>query len=128
MMLFSKIFCFDFMDEALQVPVPLECGPDVQRIQQCFYRARQYCQARSDCRYDSLRLHVRGPTLVIKKRSVPTASQLGRKVEAHQELRECVAPHDIDVDCPGGSAQPGLPHLRAEKTIARVANLEGEKR
>ncbi len=101
MMLFSKIFCFDFMDEALQVPVPLECGPDVERIRQGFYRARRYCQARSNYRYDALRFHVRGPTLVIRKRSVPTASQLGRRVEALQELFECVAP----VNCPGESGR-----------------------
>ena len=100
-MLMSKARCFELMNEALQVPVRLECGPDVQRIQQCFYRARQYCQARSNYRYDGLRFHVRGPTLVIKKRSVPTASQLGRRVEALQELCECVAP----VGCPGGSGR-----------------------
>jgi len=113
----SKARCFELMNEALQVPVRLECGPDVQRIQQCFYRARQYCQARSNYRYDGLRFHVRGPMLVIRKRSVPSASQLGRRVEALQEQRECVAPHDFDADCPGGSAQPG-------KIIARDANLE----
>ncbi len=73
-MLFSKTLCFDFMDEALQVPVRLECGPDAERIRQCFYRARRYCQARRIYCFDRLRFHVRGPTLVIKKRSVPTAS------------------------------------------------------
>ena len=100
-MRFSKARCFELMNEALQAPVPLEFGPDVRRIQQCFYRARQYCQARSKYRYDDLRFHVRGPTLVIRKRSVPTASQLGRRVEALQELCECVAP----VDCPDGSGR-----------------------
>ena len=99
MMRFSKARCFELMNEALQAPVRLECGRDVERIRQSFYRARRYCQARSNYRYDDLRFHVRGPTLVIKKRSVPTASQLGRRVEALQELRECVAP----VDCPGGT-------------------------
>ncbi len=118
MMLFSKTLCFDFMDEALQVPVRLECGPDVERIRQGFYRARRYCQARSNYRYDDLRFHVRGPMLVIRKRSVPSASPLGQRVKALQELSECVAR--------GGSTQPGLPHLRAEKTIARVANLEAK--
>ena len=48
----SKARCFDFMDEAHQAPVRLECGPDVERIRQGFYRARQYCQARSNYRYD----------------------------------------------------------------------------
>ena len=122
-MRFSKARCFELMNDALQAPVRLECGPGVERNRQGFYQARRYCQARSNYRYDDLRFHVRGPTLVIRKRSVPAASQPGRRVEALQELCECVAP----VDCPGGSAQPGLPHLRAEKTIARVANLEAKE-
>ncbi len=92
MMLFSKTLCFDFMDEALQVPVCLECGPDVERIRQGFYRARQHRQARGDYRFDGLKFHIDSSTLVIKKRSVPTASQLRRRVEALQELCECVAP------------------------------------
>ncbi len=119
MMRLSKALCIEFMQDALQAPVRFDCGPDVERIRQGFYRARRYCQARSNYRYDALGFHVRGPTLVIKKRSVPTASQLGRRVEALQELCECAAR--------GGSAQPGLPHLRAEKTIARVANLEAKE-
>ncbi len=101
MMLFSKARCFELMNDALQAPVRLECAPDVERIRQGFYRARRYCQARSNYRYDDLGFHVRGPTLVIKERSVPTASQLGRRVEALQELFECVAP----LDCPGGSGR-----------------------
>ncbi len=92
----SKARCFEHMNDALQASVRLDCGPDVERIRQSFYRARRYCQARSNYRYDGLRFHVRGPTLVIKKRSVPTA-----RVEALQELCECVAP----VDCPGGSGR-----------------------
>ena len=99
-MRFSEARCFDLMNDALQVPVRLECGPDVERIRQSFYRARRYCQARNNYRYDALRFHVRGPTLVIKRRSVPTANQLGRRVEALQELCEC-----IDVDCPSGSGR-----------------------
>ena len=102
-MRFSKARCFELMNDALQAPVKLECGPDVERIRQGFYRARRYCQARSNYRYDALRFHVRGPTLVIRKRSVPTASQLRRRVEALQELCERVAPLDVDVDCSGGS-------------------------
>ncbi len=95
-MRFSKARCFGLMQDALQAPVHLECGPDVERIRQGFYRARRYCQARSIYRYDALRFHVRGPTLVIRKRSVPAA-----RVEVLQELCECVAP----VDCPGGSGR-----------------------
>ncbi len=65
---FSKTLCFDFMDEALQAPVRLECGPDVERIRRRFYRARQWCQARGDYRYDGLKFQIAGSALVISKR------------------------------------------------------------
>ncbi len=39
-MLIAKWQCVEYMQDALQGPVHLECGPDVGRIRQCFYRAR----------------------------------------------------------------------------------------
>ena len=39
-MRFSKTRCFELMNEALQAPVRLECGSDVEPIRQRFYRAR----------------------------------------------------------------------------------------
>ncbi len=101
----SKASCFELMNKALREPVRLECGPDVERIRQGFYRARRYYQARGNYLYVVLRFHVLDPTLVIRKRSVPTAIQFGRRAEALRELCECVAPHDIDEDCPGGSGR-----------------------
>ena len=77
-MALSNARCFELMKDALRKPAQLDCGPSVERSRQRFYRARRYCQARSIYRFDRLSFHVRGPTLVIKKRSVPTASQLGR--------------------------------------------------
>ena len=102
-LLLSKARCFEIMEDALQKPFHLDCGPSVERIRQGFYRARRFCQARSVYRFDRLSFHVRGPTLVIKKRSVPTASQLVRRIEALQELCECAAPHNIDADALCGS-------------------------
>ncbi len=87
----SKARCFELMNDALQAPVRLECGPEVEYVRQGFYGARRYCQARCNYRYDGLRFHVRGPTLVIKKRSVPTERQLRRRVEALLEESEVVS-------------------------------------
>ncbi len=95
MMLFSKILCFDFMDEALQAPVHLECGPDVERIRQRFYRARQWCQARGDFRFAGLKFQIDGSTLVISKRPISAASQLRHKLKLLREMRAFVAKHGI---------------------------------
>ncbi len=94
-MLFSKALCFDFMDEALQAPVHLECGPSVERSRQCFYRARQWCQARGDYRYDGLKFHIDGSKLVINKRPIPTASQLRHKFKILRKMRAFVAKRGV---------------------------------
>ena len=94
-MLFSKARCFNFMDEAFQAPVRLECGPSVERSRQCFYRARQWCQARGDCRFDGLRFQIDGSTLVINKRPIPTASQLRHKFKLLREMRAFVAKRGV---------------------------------
>ncbi len=94
-MLFSKARCFELMNEALQAPVHLECGPSVERSRQCFYRARQWCQARGDYRYDGLKFQIDGSTLVINKRPIPTASQLRHKFKLLREMRAFVAKRSV---------------------------------
>ena len=90
-MLFSKTLCFDFMDEALQVPVRLECGPDVGRARQRCYRVRQSCQARGNFSFDSLSFVIEGSTLlVIKKRPVSPLRQLRQKFAMLKEMRDIV--------------------------------------
>ena len=96
-MLFSKAFCFDLMEDALRAPVRLDCGPDVLRIQQCFYRTRQNCRAWSDWRFDGLKFHVRGPTLIIKLSPVPTSSQLHNKLDVLRELHDFVTQNGIGI-------------------------------
>ena len=110
-MLFSKALCVDLMEDALRAPVRLDCGPDVLRIQQCFYRARQYCRAWSDYRFDGLKFHVRGPTLIIKKNPVPTSSQLRHVFYVLREPSDFVAQNGIGFGGLGGE-------------ITRVANSE----
>ncbi len=90
-MRFSKARCFELMNEALQVSVRLDCGPDVERIRQGFYRARQWCQARGDYRFDGLKFQIDGSTLVISKRPISAASQLRHKLKLLREMRAFVA-------------------------------------
>ncbi len=91
----SKALCFDLMHDALQAPVHLECGPDVERIRQVFYRARQWRQARGDCRFDGLKFQIDGSTLVISRRPITTASQLRHKLKLLREMRAFVANHGV---------------------------------
>ena len=94
-MRFSKALCFDLMHEALQLPVRLECGPDVERIRQRFYRARQWCQARGDYRYDGLKFQIDGSTLVIRRRPISAARQLRRKFKLLREMRAFVSKQGV---------------------------------
>ena len=96
-MRFSKARCFGLMNEALQVPVRLECGPDVERSRQRFYRARQHCQARGDFRFDGLKFQIGGSTLVISRRPIPAARQLRAKLAVLKEMRGIVARSRMDV-------------------------------
>jgi len=80
-MLMSKARCFELMNDALQTPVRLECGPDVGRVRQQCYRVRQSCQARGNFRFDRLSFVLEGSTLlVIKRRPVSPLRQLRQKV------------------------------------------------
>ena len=94
-MRFSKARCFGLMDEALQAPVRLECGPDVERIRQGFYRARRYCQAQGDYRFDGLKFQIDRSTLVISRRPISAASQLRRKFKLLREMRAFVAKRGV---------------------------------
>ncbi len=98
----SKALCFDLMHDALRAPVYLDCGPDVLRIQQCFYRARQYCRARSDYRFDRLKFHVLGPMLVIKESPVPKSGQPRPKLKVLRELRHHGFQIGTGLDGPNG--------------------------
>ena len=102
---------FEFMEDALRTPVRLDRGPAVLCVQQRFYRARQYCRARSDYRFDKLKFHVRGPTLIIKKNPVLTSSQLRHAFYVLREPSDFVAQNGIGFGGLGGE-------------ITRVANSE----
>ena len=108
-MLYSTPNCLGTMNRALLAPVQLECGPYVERIQRCFYRTRQCCRARSYYHYDELKFHIRGTTLVIKKRSVPTSNQRHHKHQEHREMRDSVARRKLSVDGHGEQAERHVP-------------------
>ena len=94
-MLMSKALCIELMNDALGAPVRFDCGRDVEHIRQRFYRARQWCQARGDYRFDGLKFQIDGSTLVINKRPIPAASQLRHKFKLLREMRAFVAKRGV---------------------------------
>ncbi len=93
--------CRDLMNRALETPLRLDCGPDVLRSRQRFYRVRARFQAQGDFRFDVLRFHVDGGVLIINKYPLRAMYHLRRKLRLLQELRSIAADIGIDV---GGHA------------------------
>ena len=90
-MRFSKARCVELMNDAIQAPVRLECGPDVGRVRQRCYRVRQSCQARGNFRFDRLSFVLEGSTLlVIKRRPVSPLRQLRQKVAMLKRMCDIV--------------------------------------
>ncbi len=94
-MRFSKALCIDFMEEALRAPVRVECGADVERVRQCFYRARQHYQAQGDNRFVILRFQIRGSSLVISKHPDPESRWHRHKLRMLRQMRAFVAKHGV---------------------------------
>ena len=92
----SKAHCLELMEDALRTPVRLECDPSVESSRQRFYRARQWCQARGDYRFDGLKFQIDGSTLVISRRPITTASQLRHKFKLLREMRAFVAKRGVN--------------------------------
>ncbi len=99
-MRFSKARCFELMNDALQVPVRLECGPDVERIRSRFYRARQWRQARGDYRFVILRFQIDGFSLVISKHPNPESRWHRHKLRVLREMRAFVVEYGAGVGRP----------------------------
>jgi hypothetical protein len=87
-MLIARSLCIKLMEDALQEPVRIECGPDVARFRQCFYRARRYCDSWGDDRFKYLRFRIDGTELVIERHPDPDAVRQRYKLRA---LREAVS-------------------------------------
>ncbi len=88
-MLFTKAQCIRHMAQAIQTQTPtrINCGHDIVRARQRFYRTRRNCQARDDFRFDRLKFEIDGATLVIGRRTSPTLAQRGHKLWVLRQLR-----------------------------------------
>ena len=86
-MLISRRTCIKLMEDALREPVRIDCGTNVARIRQCFYRTRQYCDSWGDDRFMYLRFRIDGNELVIERHPDPDAVRQRYKLRA---LRDAV--------------------------------------
>ncbi len=114
-MLFARPLCVECMQDALQGPVRLDCGPDVLRIQQCFYRARKYCLAQGDHRFVILRFQIDDSSLVISRHPNPESRWHRHKLRVLREWRAFVVEYGTGVD-------------RRIGEITRAENSEGREK
>ena len=90
-MLPSQTFCFSLMEDALRAPVRLECGADVERVRQRFYRVRKRDLAQGDPRFVILRFQIDGSTLVISRHPDPVSRWHGHRLRMLREMRAFIA-------------------------------------
>ncbi len=98
--MYPMSFCLDAMREALRAPVRLECGSDVERVRQRFYRVRQRDLAQGDHRFIFLRFQIDGSTLVISRHPDPVLRKLRYKLRILREMRAIVAEYGTRVGRP----------------------------
>ena len=110
-MLPSQTVCFSLMEDALRAPVRLECGADVERVRQRFYRVRKRDLAQGDPRFVILRFQIDGSTLVISRHPDPVLRKLRYKLRILREMRGIVAEY---------RAKEGRP-------ISEIAGAEGDE-
>ena len=89
--MYPRSFCLEAMRHALRAPVRLECGADVARVRQRFYRVRKRDLAQGDPRFVILRFQIDGSTLVISRHPDPVLRKLRYKLRILREMRAIVA-------------------------------------
>ncbi len=89
--MYPNSFCLDAMREALRAPVRLECGADVARVRQRFYRVRQRDLAQGDPRFVILRFQIDGASLVISRHPDPEVRKHSYRLRLLREMRAIVA-------------------------------------
>ena len=89
-MMYSTSSCLEAMRDALKAPIRLQCGADVERVRQRFYRARQYCLAQGDHRFVILRFQIDGSSLVISRHPDPKSRWHRHKLRVLREWRAFV--------------------------------------
>ncbi len=92
--------CVEIMKEALLEPVRLECGADVERVRQRFYRVRQHSLAQGDHRFVILRFQINGSSLVISRHPDPEIRWHRHKLRVLRELRAFVVEYGAGVNKP----------------------------
>ncbi len=90
--------CLEIMKKALEAPICLQCGADVERVRQRFYRVRQHCQAQGDHRFVILRFQIDGSSLVISRHPDPESRWHRHKLRVLRELRAFVVEYGTGVD------------------------------
>ncbi len=101
-MMYPMSFCLGAMREALRAPVRLECGADVTRVRQRFYRVRQRDLAQGDHRFIFLRFQIDGSTLVISRHPDPKLKWHCHKLRVLREMRAFAAEYGVRVGRPIG--------------------------
>ncbi len=99
-MLHSTPSCLDAMERALLAPVRLQCGADVERVRQRFYRARQHCLAQGDHSFVILRFQIEGSSLVISRHPDPETRWHRHKLRVLRELRAFIVEYGTGVGQP----------------------------
>ncbi len=89
-MMLSTHLCLEAMRDALRAPVRLECGADVTRVRQRFYRVRKRDLAQGDPRFVILRFQIDGSTLVISRHPDPVLRKLRYRLRLLREMRAIV--------------------------------------
>ncbi len=100
--MYPMSFCLGAMREALRAPVRLECGADVTRVRQRFYRVRQRDLAQGDPRFVILRFQIDGSALVISRHPDPVARWHGHRLRMLREMRAFVSEYGPGVGRPIG--------------------------
>ncbi len=99
-MMLSTHLCLEAMRDALRAPIRLECGADVARVRQRFYRVRQRDLAQGDHRFIFLRFQIKGSSLVISRHPDPESRKHCYRLRLLREMRAIVAEYGVRVGRP----------------------------
>ncbi len=98
--LLTNAHCFEIMKKALREPVRLQCGADLERVRQRFYRVRQHCLAQGNHRFVILRFQIEGSSLVISRHPDPGLRWHRHKLRVLRELRAFVVEYGTGLGQP----------------------------
>ncbi len=103
-MMLSTHLCLEAMRDALRAPIRLECGADVARVRQRFYRVRQRDLAQGDPRFVILRFQIDGSALVISRHPDPESRWHGHRLRMLREMRAFIAEYGARAGRPIGES------------------------